>query len=700
MIVEHDVCGRLVRLSVIDGGFKLIFVRPDDVDSRLIDRHGKLSRDLIVAALLSAERHGQGVSSCVRNGLIDNVHVLAAHGEGDIVFPNDLFRFRGQLDRRTRISIVLRGHGDLDSLFQDHYFPTAQIELVIAAVAGITYLDVLQRVALFVGGGVIFLAYELDNVAASVAAQDVVRRYCEIAVVSALARIVERKRLVHGSDLSVAYCGRRYRLLRDGDGDHMLRNGGIVAVIVRVRHFYRLLARLNIARRADIFGSILSGDVLRLCAVSIFHGDRDHSALAQIAVNERLAAVSHARHLNGRNDELEGVSGLFRAISRACGRIDRRHGVCAGMFDGAFLQAFARRDGHFQSAAGDFCAVFTRHLQVIVLEVVGVVGGFKHIRQTALCLHVRFQADADGGGDIDRDLLRSLEHIVGVGGNHGQTAAFNLGAVRRALINLVAKQQHQRGHAVYRRQRLIRLCGQGDVCDAVAQSERCLVGIGAVCRPCSRLNAARDVKVDRVALVGDKGDSDRLGRNGKVLAYAAFIEHIVAHIRAARYRGGGGIAAAARVGVRLRAAHGDLQIVACNKPLRLAHDCGGRLRRAGIDQLGLRPRNAHGFALDLKLNGGVLFQLVIAVNECLNGGGVSLPFRIGVRLFARHGEGEAVAFHKIRSGGGRLMSRAVIFERGVRPRNVDGLGSYRILYLQRLADIVAIFDDFDNDAVI
>ena len=79
------------------------------------------------------------------------------------------------------------------------------------------------------------------------------------------------------------------------------------------------------------------------------------------------------------------------------------------MLDSAFLQAFARRDGHFQSAAGDLCAVFTRHLEVIVLEVFGVIGGIaKHDLESDRCLHVRFQTDGDGGGNVDGDRLRHL----------------------------------------------------------------------------------------------------------------------------------------------------------------------------------------------------------------------------------------------------------------------------------------------------
>ena len=112
------------------------------------------------------------------------------------------------------------------------------------------------------------------------------------------------------------------------------------------------------------------------------------------------------------------------------------------MFDDAFRQfhAFGRRDRHFQSAARDLFAAFIDHFQVIFLEVFGVVAGFKHFRQTERRLHARLQDNADGGGDIERDRLRSLEHIVRVGGNHGQAAAFNLGAVRRALIELPVKQ--------------------------------------------------------------------------------------------------------------------------------------------------------------------------------------------------------------------------------------------------------------------
>ena len=144
-----------------------------------------------------------------------------------------------------------------------------------------------------------------------------------------------------------------------------------------------------------------------------------------------------------------------------------------------------------------------------------------------------------------------------------------------------------------------------------------------------------DVEVDHSLRVDDH--LKLLGRNGK-LNGGVLCEHIVAHILAARYLGGGGIAAAVRVGVRLRAAHGDLQIVACNKPLRLAHVCGRHLRQAVIGERGIFPRNAHGFARNGKLNGGVLCEHIVAhilAARYLGGGGVIVA---RVRLLASHSD--------------------------------------------------------------
>ena len=243
----------------------------------------------------------------------------------------------------------------------------------------------------------------------------------------------------------------------------------------------------------------------------------------------------------------------------------------------------------------------------------------------------------------------------------------------------------------------MRLCGQGDSSGAVAQSERCLVV--AVRRPCSRLNAARNVKVNRVADVCGQSHAHALGRDGEGGACAAFIEHIVAHIRAARDRGGGGIAAA-RVGIRLRAAHGEDNFIFADKTV-FRNLGGGRLLGAVIGQLLVAPRHVHALARDGELNGGVIFQLIVAGDALRrNGGGVRLPFRIGVSLRSAHVEGEAFRSHQTGGGGGGRLRRTVIGQLRVAPPHADELGSYRINYLQIRGDIVAIFDDFDNDAVI
>ena len=95
------------------------------------------------------------------------------------------------------------------------------------------------------------------------------------------------------------------------------------------------------------------------------------------------------------------------------------------------------------------------------------------------------------------------------------------------------------------------------------------------------------------------------------------------------------------------------------------------MRRAVIFERGVRPRNADGLGRNGELNGGVLCELIVALFERRNGRRI----RARVRLFARHGESEAVAAHKTGSCGSGDLRQAVIDELGVCPRNADGLGS-------------------------
>ena len=73
-----------------------------------------------------------------------------------------------------------------------------------------------------------------------------------------------------------------------------------------------------------------------------------------------------------------------------------------------------------------------------------------------------------------------------------------------------------------------------------------------------------------------------------------------------------------------------MQIVACNKPLRLAHVCGRHLRQAVIGERGIFPRNADGLGSNGELNGGVLCEHIVA--RAFRLGIESDIYRVAVRV--------------------------------------------------------------------